>query len=127
MTKGTLAHACQRIPGLIRAALMLLPDGILLGSIGGDRVSDLEPLVRAMRRVFTLRATPAISQRNPTAFTEYTFVTRDELVVVLAGRSHRFALAAVCSRDATLGFVTSAARGAITELEAELDLSSWGL
>jgi len=122
-----LARACDRIPALVRGALLLVPDGILLGNVGGDRVSELEPLLRAAVRALALRITPAVNRAVPEAFSEYTFVIGDELVLVRGSRNCRLALAAVCTREPNLAFAMSATRAAMAELEAELDLSHWGL
>jgi hypothetical protein len=112
-----VARACERVPGLQRGALVLLPEGFLIAGIGGDSALDLEPLIRSAGKV------PA------PPFVEYLFVTHDQLVVIQGGRRDpRLALALVCSREHNNAvFSLSAARLAMADVEDSVDFSAWGL
>lgn len=126
-----VARACERVPGLLRGALVLLPDGILLSRVGGESALDLEPLIRAATRCFHDRVLPvlgALAKWSQQPFLEYLFVIDDQLVVIQGGRRDpRLALAVACTREHTVGFVLTATRLAMIDLEAEIDLSPWGL
>src|SRR5437868_10813658 len=118
-----VALACQRVPGLLRGALVLLPDGIMLSHVGGDSALDLEPLIQAAIRCFHDRVLPALGavarwQKQP--FLEYLSVIDDQLIVIQGGRRDpRLALAVACTREHTVGVVLTAARLAMIDLEAE--------
>ena len=129
-------RACDRVPGLVRGALVLLPDGLLLAGLGGETALDLEPLIRSASRCLASRTTPGLSRRAvepptagpPAPFVEYMFVIHDQLVVVQPGRREaRLALALVCTREHNVGFALTAARLAMADVEAEFDLAAWGL
>jgi len=122
-----VARACERIPGFVRGALVLLPDGLLLAGIG-DSVLDLEPLIRSASRCFAGRSGPVLPNWRDEPFVEYLFVIHDQLVVIEGGRRDpRLALALACTREHNVGFALSAARLAMTDVEADVDLSAWGL
>jgi hypothetical protein len=127
----SVARACERIPGMLRGALVLLPDGILLSRIGGESALGLEPLIRAATRCFHERVLPAlgtIAKWPQQPVLEYLFVIDDQLVVIQGGRRDpRLALAVACTREHTVGFVLTAVRLAMHDLEEEIDLSPWGL
>jgi hypothetical protein len=127
----TVARACERVPGLLRGALVLLPDGILLSRVGGESALDLEPLIRAATRSFHDRVLPvlgALAKWSQQPVLEYLFVIDDQLVVIQGGRRDpRLALAVACTREHTVGVVLTAARLAMSDLETEIDLSPWGL
>ena len=121
-------RACERVPGLVRGALVLLPDGLLLAGLGGETALDLEPLTRSASRCLASRATPGLTAGAPAPFVEYMFVIHDQLVVVQRGRREaRLALALVCTREHNVGFALTAARLAMADVEAEFDLAAWGL
>lgn len=123
----TLARACEAVPGLRDAVLILLPEGELLGAAGGTSQFDLEPLIRSARRSLMVRAAPAFGDAPPSPFVEYIFVIEDQYVVVQGGRSDsRVALAVVCDRETNLAFVLASTRRALTAVEAEVDLAAWG-
>lgn len=122
--EAAVARACERVPGLVRGALVLVPDGILLARVGGDSLLDLEPLLRSASRLAT-RGRP--SDAWP-ALVEYLFVIHDQLVVIQGGRRDpRMALALVCTREHNVGFALTAARLAMFDVEAGVDLAAWGL
>jgi hypothetical protein len=127
----TVARACERVPGLLRGALVLLPDGILLSRVGGESELDLEPLISAATRSFHDRVLPvlrALTKWSQQPFLEYLFVIDDQLVVIQGGRRDpRLALAVACTREHTVGVVLTAARLAMSDLETEIDLSPWEL
>jgi hypothetical protein len=58
------------VPGLIDGALVLLPEGILIGGGGAGGAYDREPLVRSAARVLGARATPALFTSGRGAFVE---------------------------------------------------------
>jgi hypothetical protein len=127
----TVARICQSIPGMLRGALVLLPDGILLSRVGGERALDLEPLIRTATRCFHERVLPAlgaVGQWPHQPFLEYLFAIDDQLVVIQGGRRDlRLALAVACTREHTVGLVLTATRRAMLDLEAEIALSPGGL
>jgi len=123
-----VARACERVPGFVRGALVLLPDGLLLAGVGGESVLDLEPLIRSAARCFAGRTGPVLANWRDEPFVEYLFVIHDQLVVIEGGRRDpRLALALACTREHNVGFALSAARLAMTDVEADVDLSAWGL
>jgi len=122
----TMARACADVPGLIRGALALLPDGLLLGSVGEGSAFDHEPLVRSAACCWSMRA-PEPPTDTP-AFVEYVFVVDAELVVLEAGRgAQRMVLALVCSRESNLALTLTASRRAFEKLEASVDLEALGV
>lgn len=124
----TIAAACALVPGLVHGALVLLPDGILLGGVGATSVLDHEPLLRSATRCLAVRPMPAIGAETPSAFVEYVFVLHDQLVVIQGGRRDpRLALAVACSREPNLMWVVSSTRRAIETLETTIDLAAWGV
>jgi hypothetical protein len=125
--EAVVARGCERVPGLVRAALVLLPDGFLLAGIGGASVLDLEPLIRSTGRCLATSDRPAPGAWSA-PLVEYLFVIHDQLVVIQGGRRDaRLALALVCTREHNVGFVLTAARLAMFDVEAGVDLSTWGL
>jgi hypothetical protein len=121
-----IARACVLVPSLVRCALVLLPEGLLIGGIGADSVLDHEPLIRSAMRCLTVRATPAIGDGPPARFVEYLFVIDDQLVVIQGGRGNtRLALAVVCTREPNLALVLNATRRAVSIIEESLDLRAW--
>jgi hypothetical protein len=122
----SIARACELVPGLVRCALVLLPEGLLIGGFGAESVLDHEPLVRSAARCLAARPTPAIGDRAAT-FVEYLFVIEDQLVVIQGGRRDaRLALAVTCTREPNLAFVLSSTRQAIRAVEDSFDLAAWG-
>jgi hypothetical protein len=126
--EACVARACERVPGLVRGALVLLPDALLLAGVGGDSALDLEPLIRSAGRCLATRNGPVVGGAPIRPFVEYLFVIHDQLVVIQAGRRDvRLALAVVCTREHNVAFALTAARLAMADVEAEIDLSAWGL
>ena len=117
-----LESACAALPGLLQAALVLLPEGVLLGGIGVERAIDHEHLLRAAAFCFAATNTPD----NPSeTMSEYVFVSTDRIVVIQRGRSDdRLALAVVCTRAPNLALVMSASRRAIVTMETSLVVAS---
>jgi hypothetical protein len=123
-----VARACERVPGMVRGVLVLLPEGFLLGGAGDDHMLDLEPLIRSVGRCLTPRVSPPIGGRAGMPLVEYLFVIHDQLVAIQAGRRDpRIALAVVCTREHNITFALTATRLAIAEIEASIDLTAWGL
>jgi hypothetical protein len=121
-------RACQRVPGVVCGALVLLPEGLLLAGVGGETALDLEPLIRSASRCLASRPAPGLTAQPPEPFVEYLFVIHDQLVVVQRGRREaRLALALACTREHNVGFALTAARLAMADVEAEIDLAAWGL
>jgi len=123
-----LSRACDVIPGLLQAALVLLPEGLVLGGIGFGGAYDREPLARSAARCLSCRLDePIIGDRAP-QFVEHLFLFHEQLVVILQGRqSPRLALAVSCSRDLNLALSLTAARRALGAIETSVDLLAWGL
>lgn len=120
-----MAGACSDVPGLVRAALALVPDGLLLGRAGEGSAYDYEPLVRSAAACLSLRGAPP-DEDEPCEFVEYAFVTDDEIIVIEAGRHEpRVALALACRREANLAFVVSSARAALARVERDVDLGAF--
>ncbi len=124
----SVADACRDVPGLIRAALALLPEGLLLGGAGEGGAFDQEPLVRSAALCLAARGV-SLDERGETAdFVEYAFVTESEIVVIAASlRDPRLALALACRRETNLAFVVSSARHALARVEACVELGSFDL
>lgn len=117
--RSALARACEQIPGLQRGVVVLVPDGIVIAHLGADRVTDVEPLVRATLRCVADR--PALG-----AFVEYTLVSTESILVVeLARTTRRFALAAECEHGVNLALVMTATRQAAAVFERDVDLAPW--
>jgi hypothetical protein len=115
----TLLRVCDDLPGLVQAALVLVPEEVLLARVGGESALDHEPLLRAAVRCF---GGPAADD----SVVEYLFVTEDHFVVMQRGRKDpRLALAVRCDREKNLALVLGATRAAIAALEAEVDLTGW--
>lgn len=123
-----LQRTCADVPGLLRGALVLLPDGFHLGSIGAERVLDLEPMIRAAARCLAARPVPVVGDDGAAPFCEYVLVFDDEVLVVQSGRRDpRLALVVACDREPNLALVQQACRVAITAIESSIDLSAWGM
>jgi hypothetical protein len=120
-----LARACSAVPGLQKAALVLVPEGLVIGGAGAESVMELEPLARSVARLSS--HAPSASVSGGSTFVEYAFVSEGELTVVRRGQQYpRPALVLSCSRESNLAFVLRASRAAALALEATLDPASWG-
>lgn len=121
-----VARACQRVPGMVCGALVLLPDATPIAVVGN--ALDLEPLIRSAARCLA-DADTGVLERWPTRpFVEYLFALDDQLVVIEGGRREpRLALAIACTREHNAGVALTAARRAMIDLEASIDLSALGL
>lgn len=120
----SLAIACEGLTGLTLGALVLVPEGAVVGHVGGGAF-DCEPLARAAARLASERlALPKHVGLAP--FVEYSFVSSEQVVVVLRGREHpRFALALSFNRDANLALLLGSARTALRNIERTVDLAAW--
>jgi hypothetical protein len=124
---AAVARACERIPGMIRGALVFLPDGFILAGVGDDDILDLEPLIRAAARCLAASPTPVL-RGSSVEVTEYLFVVHDQLVAIQRSvRDPRLALAVSCTPEYNPAFALGATRLAMRDIEANVDLSSWGL
>lgn len=122
----SIDKACEAIPGRQSGALVLVPDGMLIGGFGGDGAFDREPLVRSAARCLASPPVALAHTKGAATFVEYAFVSQGQLVVILRGeRYERVALALACSREANLAWVLGAARRALADIEAEVDLAPW--
>lgn len=122
-----IASACEAVPGLVRAAVALVPDGLLIGGLGATSSWEHEPLLRSAMACLAAQGSPSISV-NPASFVEYLFVVEDQLIVIQCGRRDpRLALVAVCTREPNLAFVLSTTRRAIAALEECIDLAELGV
>lgn len=118
----SIESACAALPGLVQAALVLLPEGVLLGGIGVGHAADHEHLLRAAAFCFAATNTPA----NPSeSMSEYVFVSHDRLIVIQRGRTDdRLALVVVCTRAPNLALVMSGSRRAMQTIETSLVVAS---
>jgi hypothetical protein len=124
---ATVARACERIPGLVRAALVFLPEGFILAGAGDDDILDLEPLIRAAARCLGGGATLVLDGEEQHIL-EYTLVVHDQLVVIRrSAREPRLALAVSCTREHNAMFALTASRLAMADIEAHADLAPWGI
>lgn len=122
-----VTRACERVPGLIRGALVFLPEGFVLAGVGDDDSLDLEPLIRATARCLGTPQAPII-RGEPRVVNEYLFVVHDQLIAIQRSvRDTRIALAVACPMEINPGFALGSSRLAMREIEATIDLSSWGL
>jgi hypothetical protein len=120
-----VAEACSLVPELLRSALVLLPEGLILGATGDDALSH-EVLARSARRCGETRGRPTRTTRPPGHFVEYAFVYAEELVVVQMGRREgRLAFVAVCRRTTNLALVLTSTRQVIDALERGVDGAAW--
>lgn len=124
-----IASACERVPGLVRGVLLMLPEGFLLAGVGDKGILDLEPLMRSATRCFSSKTRPSFgSHSDGLELTEYMFVIRDQVVVMQRGRRDpRLALACMCTRESNLNFALSTSRLALRDIEDQVDLKTWGL
>lgn len=123
-----VTRACDRIPGLVRGALVMLPDGFLFGATRGATFLDLEPLIRSAARCMALRDLPALGGRGPSVSVEHLFAIHEQLVVFEAGRRDpKLALLVVAEAGHNPAFVLGATRLALADLEVALDLEKWNL
>jgi hypothetical protein len=123
----TVARACERIPGLVRGALVFLPDGFILAGAGDDDILDLEPLIRAAARVLAAPAVPTL-EGDEQEILEYLLVVHDQYVVIRRSvHEPRLALAVTCTREHNLMFALAASRLAMADIEEHADLAPWGI
>lgn len=119
--EASLFAAHETIPGMVSAALVLVPDGVLVASVGASNQLELEPLVRSALRVAEGRAQLS---GGFSPFVDYAFVSEDRVVVIARGlQQPHVALTVVCKRDANLALVLGSTRQALAGLEAQLDWS----
>jgi hypothetical protein len=120
-----LARACEPVPGLMRGALALLPEGLLISGVGEGSIFEHEPLARSAARCLTA-AIPGKTRVDP--FVEHVFVSPHELVVIVRGQRYpQLALALACRNGPNLTFVLSLSRMALHSIEATTDLAVWEL
>jgi hypothetical protein len=125
--RDPIERACGGVPGLVRAVLTMLPEGLLIGVAGGASALDHEPLIRTAMGCFGGSAPPTLRGRPPSRFVEYLFVVDDFCVAVQGGRRQaRMVLIAICTREPNLALVLSSTRRALVELEDALDLAAMG-
>jgi hypothetical protein len=119
-----VADAGIEVPGMVCAAAVLVPDGIILGGTGAELLTELEPLVRSAARCFPTAGDPDLADRDPAV--EFAFVGDEEIIVIQGGRSEpRLAFAVICTRETNLAFVLAASRKAIATLEQVVDMRPW--
>lgn len=122
-----VARACERIPNLVRGALVFLPDGFVLAGAGDDNFLDLEPLIRAAARCLASPLSPSL-RGAAREVVQYLFVAHDQLVAVQrSSRDPRLALAVACTRDCNPIFALGTTRLAMRDVEGSIDLSPWDL
>ena len=123
-----ITRACEPVPGLLHGALILLPEGLLIGGVGPGGAFDREPLARSATRCLAHTLTASRPDADAPWFVEHLFLGREELVVILRGRRYpQLALALRCSSEPNLAFVRSLSRTALDCIEATVDLAVWGL
>lgn len=123
-----LARACEQVPGLQQGALALLPEGLLIGSVGPGRSFEREPLVRSAARCLAGLPERPSGGTSHTQFVEHVFVSRTELVTIARSKQHpRLALALACSTETNLAFIVTASRAALRRLEETIDLRGFEL
>src|SRR5262245_3530583 len=100
----SVANACQAVPGLVRAALALLPEGFLVGGVGAHSTFEHEPLVRSAKRCLEVPVQASLVPAVP--YVEYLFVIDDQLIAIQRGRKDpRLVLIVACTREPNLAFV----------------------
>jgi hypothetical protein len=97
----------------------------MVGRVGCGSAFDCEPLARAAARLASERlALPRHVGLAP--FVEYSFVSDEQVVVVLRGREQaRFALALCFTRDANLALLLNSSRRVFRDIERTVDLAAW--
>lgn len=124
----SIARACEPVPGLVRAALGLLPEGVLIAGVGAESSFDQEPLIRSATHCLAARNWPATAARVSADLIEYVFVLADQLIVVQGGRQDpRLVLVVVCTREANIAFVLGSTRRALRALEDTVNLRDLGV
>jgi hypothetical protein len=122
----TIDKACDSVPGRLSGALVLVPDGMLIGGFGAGGAFDREPLVRSAKRCLASPPVALQHTKGAAKFTEFAFVSSGQLVVILRGqRYQRVALVLACSREANLAWVLGASRRAFDDIETVVDLRPW--
>lgn len=120
-----MGQACEDVPGLTQAALVLLPDGLCLAGLGTSSLAELEPAIRATSRCF---APPRASEATAAALTECVLILGESLVVLARGRRDpRLALVVTCARIANLALLQQSTRAALRQLEDAFDLAALGV
>jgi hypothetical protein len=127
--EAALSDVKQLLPGVIRAAVVLLPEGLQLGAFGESHAMDYEPLVRACSRCFGGEAGALdVGQGEPLCFTEYCALMDDSLVLMQRGRRNsRIALAVVCALEVNLSLLLTSTRAAIELIEAAVECAELDL
>ena len=122
----TINRACDSVPGRLSGALVLVPDGMLIGGFGAGGAHDREPLARSAARCLSSPAVALPHTKGAAKFVEFAFVSEGQLVVILRGQRYaRLALVLACSREANLAWVLGASRRALDEIETGVDLGPW--
>jgi hypothetical protein len=122
----SISGVCAQVPGVQTGALVLLPEGLLIGGIGAGSAFDREPLARSAVRCLGPSSVLSRTARGESEFVEYAFVSDEQLIVILRGQLlARVALVLVCTRESNLAFVLSATRQALRVIEATIDLAEW--
>jgi len=125
-TDEAIVRACERVPGVRNAALVLIAEGVSIGGLGPGNAFDREPLVRAAVRCLGTSNALLRRSRQATEFAEYAFVSDEQITVILRGKlQSRLALVLVCTRQSNLAFVLTAARAALVEIETIAELVEW--
>jgi hypothetical protein len=124
----SLVQACKEVPGIVEGALVVLPEGLLIGAIGDGRAFDREPLVRSTVTCLSGAMARVTRVDESTGFAEHVFVTPDQLVVILRSQRYpRLGLALNCTRDANLAFVLASTRKVLQAVESTLEPDVWEL
>jgi hypothetical protein len=121
-----VSRACASVPGLVRCALVFLPEEVLIAGSGAESVLDYEPLIRS---ACSCLATPSYLSGGDgvsSAFVEYVFAVEDQYIVIQGGRGDsRLGLAVVCTNETNVAFVIGSTRLAIRAIEGTIDLAAW--
>lgn len=124
----TIDKACDSVPGRLSGALVLMPDGMLIGGFGEGGAFDREPLVRSAARCLSSPPVALQQAKGAAKFVEFAFVSEGQLVVIVRGQRYpRVALVLACSREANLAWVLGASRRALDDIEEGVDLGAWEL
>jgi hypothetical protein len=120
-----VARACEPVSGLLNGALVLLPEGLVIGGVGEGGMFDRELLARSAAHCLSGSCPQPLDERE---FIEHLLVCPDGLVVILRGQRYpQLALTLVCTDAANPAFVLSLSRMALRSIEATVDLSVWEL
>jgi len=116
-----LAGVRELVPELKVAALVLVPDGFVLGHVGEGGILEHETLARVATGLFAGVEAPE-PDGAADRVTEYFILLADRVMVLQRGRRQPgMVLCTMTSREPNLGLLLTTARDAIAWVESHVD------